>query len=132
MQDDIGTSIVLRYFSAVDSENLEIVLSTLTEDCVFTVETHGVRLVGLREIRTMFERLWSNHMSVRHHSFVFTNAPKNNRIAVQFQVENTEFGGEVTHKSNCNFFELSAGRFSKVAVYMAGPNTLDARTDLQK
>lgn len=117
--------LVRRYFAAVDGEDLEGVLSTLTEDCVFTVETHKVRLEGHQEVIGMFERLWANHAAVRHFEFIYVPDPETGRIATRFKVENTERDETVTGKSNCNFFEIRAGRFSAVAVYMAGPNTLD-------
>ncbi len=120
-----GAALVRRYFAAVDAADLDGVLATLHDDCVFTVETHGVRLEGREAISGMFRRLWANHRAVRHYEFRVLAAPGWNRIAAQFQVENTEKDGSLTHKSNCNFFDFRDGRFSHIAVYMAGPNTLD-------
>jgi len=117
--------LVLRYFAAVDAEDLPAILATLTDDCVFSVETHGVVLTGTRQISDMFTRLWANHRAVRHHDFRFVADPENGRIAAQFKVENTEQDGSLTHKSNCNVFDIRDRLFSQIAVYMAGPNTLD-------
>jgi len=114
-----------RYFDAVDREDLDAVIATLTDDCVFTVETHGVRLQGHEAIESMMRRLWANHAAVRHLDFVYVPASDHDRIAVQFAVVNTHHGGGLIHKSNCNFFEIRDGRFDRVAVYMAGDNTLD-------
>ena len=125
MSRDAQIDLVRRYFEAVDAEDLSTLLDTLRRDCVFTVETHGVRLEGLDAISDMFRRLWANHRAVRHHAFVYVTDPEHNRVAARFQVENTETDGSLTHKSNCNFFEIIDGRFSAIAVYMAGPNTLD-------
>lgn len=119
-------ALVEAYFAAVDAEDLPGVLATLAPDCVFTVETHGVRLQWHKEISSMFRRLWANHRAVRHHAFVHVPDPEGSRIASRFQVENTEMSGEVTRKSNCNFFEIRDGTFEAVAVYMAGPNTLNS------
>lgn len=118
-------ALVERYFAAVDAEDLDAVLGTLDPACVFTVETHGVRLTGAAEISGMFHRLWGNHKAVRHHAFTHVPSPATGRIASRFAVENTEADDSVTHKSNCNFFEIREGRFIAVAVYMAGPNTLE-------
>lgn len=118
-------ALVERYFSAVDGEDLEGVLDTLTEDCVFRVETHGVELIGHSEISGMFKRLWDQHQAVRHHDFRYVPDPMAARISAQFQVRNTELDGRNTLKSNCNFFDISDERFSAISVYMAGPNTLD-------
>ena len=119
-------TLVERYFTAVDAENLPALLGTLSPDCVFTVETHGVRLQGCAEIGGMFERLWRDHKAVRHHEFTHVPDPASGRIASRFQVENTELDGSLTRKSNCNFFAIGGDRFASIAVYMAGPNTLEA------
>ncbi len=116
--------LVRRYFEAVDGEDFAAVASTLTEDCVFTVETHAIRLKDLDEIREMFVRLWADHAAVRHYDFVHVAAPGDGRIATRFSVVNTRLDGSEIHKSNSNFFEIQNGRFCRVAVYMAGENTL--------
>jgi len=116
-------SLVKDYFSAVDGERLEDILALLHKNCVFTVETHGVLLQGSEQISEMFHRLWSNHAGVRHFDFRFVG--EGPRVSVQFQVRNTELDGSVTGKSNCNFFDVEDGRFTRIAVYMAGPNTLE-------
>ena len=125
MTSEQQIALVKRYFDAVDQEDLPALLNTLTANCIFTVETHGVRLEGHDAISDMFHRLWRNHKAVRHHRFVHVPDPDGARIAVRFQVENTENDGSLTHKSNCNFFEIDGERFSAVAVYMTGANTLD-------
>ena len=118
-------ALVERYFAAVDGETLDALLETLTTECVFTVETHGVRLVGHEAIAGMFRRLWASHRRVLHHRFTHVPDPDGNRIASRFTVENSEHDGSLVTKSNCNFFEIEGGQFSAVAVYMAGLNTLD-------
>ena len=117
--------LVERYFTAVDAQDLSGVLATLTPDCRFSVETHGVVLNGHAEITGMFERLWDAHAAVLHDQFVYVPDPANQRIACRFQVTNTLPDGGRVHKSNCNFFEIRDGLFSAVAVYMAGENTLN-------
>jgi len=126
MTNDDLIGLTQRYFTAVDGEDFEALSGTLTNDCVFTVETHGVRLQGTEEIRGMFRRLWDSHEAVRHQDFVYVPAPEDGRIAARFQVINTHHDGTLAHKSNCNFFETRDGKFSHVAVYMAGENTLDS------
>ena len=118
-------SLVKRYFAAVDGEDLAGVLATLTEDCRFTVETHGVALTGHDEIRGMFKRLWRNHHAVLHDRFSFVADPTGGHIAVQFRVVNTLDSGALVTKSNCNFFTVRDSLFTHIAVYMAGENTLD-------
>ena len=127
MTADDQIALVIRYFQAVDTEDLEGVLATLTPACRFTVETHGVILTGTDQITAMFHRLWANHKAVKHHGFRFVTDPLGLRVAAQFQVENTEQDGSVTYKSNCNVFDIENGQFSQIAVYMTGENTLDRK-----
>ena len=117
--------LVLAYFKGVDEENIDAILETLTEDCVFSIETHGIKLVGHKEIISMFKRLWKNHKSVEHKEFYFVKDPIGNQIAVRFQVKNVLRDNQIVSKSNCNFFTLKDGIFSEVRVYMAGENTLN-------
>jgi ketosteroid isomerase-like protein len=117
--------LVLDYFKGVDEENIDAILETLTEDCVFSIETHGIKLVGHKEIISMFKRLWKNHKSVEHKEFYFVKDPIGNQIAVRFQVKNVLRDDQIVSKSNCNFFTLKDGVFSEVRVYMAGENTLN-------
>lgn len=125
MTDNEMIDLVRAYFSAVDNQNLDGVLATLALDCKFTVETHGVELNGHHDLRGMFERLWSNHAAMVHDQMTFVPNAATGRIAAQFRVVNTEHDGSITLKSNCNFFDVAYGRFSRVAVYMEGDTTLD-------
>ena len=125
MTRDELINLVRTYFAGVDGEDLEKIFSTFTEDCRFSVETHGVELRGRDAISGMFERLWSNHATVRHNNFRFIVDPTHGNISVQFRVTNTFDNGDQVYKSNCNFFTTRDGLFDTVAVYMAGENTLD-------
>ena len=116
--------LVDRYFGAVDGEDFGVIGETLVADCIFSVETHGVVLRDRAGIKAMFRRLWDDHAAVSHRDFVHVADPDAGRIAVRFQVVNTQHDGAETHKSNCNFFEIEDGRFTRVAVYMDGGNTL--------
>jgi hypothetical protein len=117
--------LVLKYFKGVDEENISSVLDTLTEDCVSSIETHGIKLDGHDEITSMFKRLWKNHASVEHKDFYFVKDAVESQIAVRFQVRNVLYNNQIVSKSNCNFFTLKDGIFSEVRVYMAGENTLN-------
>ena len=118
-------NLVLQYFKGVDEEDIDAILKTLTEDCVFSIETHRIKLVGHEEITSMFKRLWKNHKSVEHKEFYFVKDHMRNQVAVRFQVKNVLLNGQFVLKSNCNFFTLRDGLFSEVRVYMAGENTLN-------
>ena len=121
----ISEDLVLQYFKGVDEEDISAILTTLTKDCVFSIETHKIKLVGHEEITSMFKRLWKNHKSVEHKNFCFVKDSLRNQIAVRFQVKNVLQNGQIVSKSNCNFFTLRDGIFSEVRVYMTGENTLD-------
>ena len=125
MKKNKPEELILNYFKGVDEENINKILKTLTVDCVFSIETHGIELIGHQEITGMFKRLWKNHKSVEHKEFCFISDPISNQVAVRFQVKNILHNGQIVFKSNCNFFTLKDGIFSEVRVYMAGENTLD-------
>ena len=125
MKEINAENLVLKYFKGVDEENISSVIDTLTEDCVFSIETHGIKLVGHDEITSMFKRLWKNHASVEHKDFYFVKDAMKNQVAVRFQVINILHNDQIISKSNCNFFTLKDGIFSEVRVYMAGENTLN-------
>ncbi len=116
---------VIDYFRGVDTQDIQLILSTLTSDCYFAVETHGVSMHGSKAISQMFERLWANHQWVKHDQFEWVICKSEEAIAVRFQVTNKLLDGQLVHKSNCNFFNCTQGLFSEVRVYMAGENTLD-------
>ena len=121
----ISEDLVLQYFKGVDEEDISAILTTLTKDCVFSIETHKIKLVGHEEITSMFKRLWKNHKSVEHKEFYFVKDHMSNQDAVRFQVKNVLLNGQFVLKSNCNFFTLRDCLFSEVRVYMAGENTLN-------
>ena len=116
---------VIDYFRGVDTQDIQLILSTLTSDCYFAVETHGVSMHGSKAISQMFERLWANHQWVKHDQFEWVICKSEEAIAVRFQVTNKLLDGQLVNKSNCNFFNCTQGLFSEVRVYMAGENTLD-------
>ena len=115
---------VIDYFRGVDTQDIQLILSTLTSDCYFSVETHGVSMRGPKAISQMFERLWANHQWVKHDQFEWVICKSEEAIAVRFQVTNKLLDGKLIHKSNCNFFSCKKGIFSEVRVYMSGENTL--------
>lgn len=117
--------LVLTYFRGVDDKDIDLIFDTLASHCVFSVETHGVKLHGHEEIHGMFDRLWSHHSAVRHDQFHFVDAANGTDIAVRFRVTNTLHDGSLVYKSNCNFFTAADNLFTEVRVYMAGENTLD-------
>jgi ketosteroid isomerase-like protein len=115
---------VETYFRGVDERDADVILSVLTEDCRFTVETHGDEVAGHDGIRAMFDYIWRSPGSVVHHDFVHTADPSIGRIASQFRVTYHFADGRVMQKSNCNVFTLQGDLFGRAQVYMAGENRL--------
>ena len=116
---------VTDYFHFVDTENLSSILKLMTEDCLFNIETHGIKFQGFNEISAMFEKLWENHEWVKHDQFEWVEGRLDQDIAVRFRVTNKLHDGTLVNKSNCNFVTLRNGLFSVMDVYMAGENTLN-------
>lgn len=117
-------AVVETYFRGVDTRDADLILSAMTEDCRFTVETHGDRVEGHSAIRAMFEHIRKTPGSVVHHGFVHTADPAAGRIAAQFRVTYHQADGSVPEKSNCNVCTFRDGRMAQVCVYMAGSNRL--------
>lgn len=115
---------VETYFRGVDIRDIGLILSVLTEDCRFAVESHGDAVTGHDGIRAMFEHIWKSPGSVLHHGFTHIADPAAGRIASQFHVTYRLADGRVMEKSNCNVCTLAGDRFGKVQVYMAGENRL--------
>ena len=90
--------LVQTYFRGVDDEDIALALSTLSHDCRFSIETHGVVLNVHEEISGMFKRLWSSHKSVRHDKFHFVEDPVNSVIAARFRVTNQLPDGKLVYK----------------------------------
>ena len=117
---------VETYFRGVDTRDIGLILSVLSEDCRFTVESHGDEVIGHSAIRAMFAHIWKSPGSVVHHGFTHIPDPEAGRIASQFRVTYRLADGRVVEKSNCNVCTLAGERFGRVQVYMAGENRLKA------
>jgi hypothetical protein len=117
-------AMVETYFRGVDQRDRDMILSVMTPDCRFHVETHGDGVVGHQAIGAMFDHIWKSPGSVVHDTFVHTIDPVAGRIASQFRVIYNRADGSVLVKSNANVFTLRGTLFSDVAVYMTGENRL--------
>jgi hypothetical protein len=117
-------AMVETYFRGVDLRDGEMILSVMTPDCRFHVETHGDVVVGHAAISAMFDHIWKSPGSVVHDTFIHTVDLGAGRIASQFRVTYHRPDGSILVKSNANVFTLRGDRFADVAVYMAGENRL--------
>lgn len=117
-------ALVETYFRGVDLRDRAMILSVMTPDCHFHVETHGDAVTGHADIGAMFDHIWQSPGSVRHDGFIHTVDPVAGRIASQFRVTYFRADGSVLVKSNANVFTLRGTLFGDIAVYMAGENRL--------
>ena len=46
--------LILKYFKAVDDQDLDSILATLHPNCSFSVETHGVKLIDRKKLPKCF------------------------------------------------------------------------------
>lgn len=123
MTDADLTDLAMRYFTALDARDPDALAATLSDDCVLTIETHGITHVGREAIRTLFATRWEGPLRAIHHDFTHTPSPSTGRIASQFTVTYSGPGASEP-KSNANVFSVRDGRITKIAVYMAGANSI--------
>lgn len=123
MTDDALTALAMRYFTALDARDPETLAATLSEDCIMTIETHGITHAGRAAIRDLFATRWQGPMRAIHHDFIHSPSAATGRIASQFTV--TYSGpGAPEPKSNANVFTMANGQITRIAVYMAGANSI--------
>jgi hypothetical protein len=124
MTDVNMAEMVETYFRGVDLRDRAMILSVMSPDCRFHVETHGDAVIGHAAIGAMFDHIWQSPGAVVHDRFIHTVDPAAGRIASQFQVTYNRVDGSVLVKSNANVFTLRGDLFADIAVYMAGENRL--------
>lgn len=123
MTDDELTALAMRYFAALDARDPDALADTLAEDCVVTIETHGVTYNGRQAIRDLFSTRWEGPLRAVHHDFTHTPSASTGRIASQLSA--TYSGPDApTPKSNANIFTMADGKITRLAVYMAGANSI--------
>ena len=123
MTDDALTRLAAAYFAAIDDRDPNALSATLAETCLLTIETHGIAYEGRAAICDLFQDRWTGLLRARHHDFTHTPSPATGRIASQFTV--TYSGPDAPlPKSNANVFTVENDRITKIAVYMAGANTI--------
>lgn len=123
MTDAELTALAVRYFTALDARDPDAMAETLAEDCVLTIETHGIIHSGRKAIRDLFSDRREGPQRAVHHDFTHTPSNSTGRLASQFTV--TYSGPDAPSvKSNANIFTMAYGKITKLAVYMAGANTI--------
>lgn len=111
------------YFTSLDARNVDALAETLAEDCMLSIETHGIVYEGRDAICALFADRWQGPMRAVHHEFTHSPSPSTGRITSQFTVTYSGPGAGAP-KSNANVFTMASRQISKIAVYMAGANTI--------
>lgn len=123
MTDEQLTALATRFFAALDARDAQALAATLAEDCIFSIETHGITHNGRQAICDLFSSRWEGTVHAVHHDFTHTPSAIAGRIACQFTA--TYSGPDApSPKSNANVFTMADGRITKVSVYMAGANSI--------
>ena len=111
-------------FAAVDSLDVDDVLSHFADDATLTVQTDRVTFTGAEEIRRMFTDFLASWDSMVHDITNLVVDEAERRAATEQRVTLTS-GGTDTPMYNCNFFSIGEdGRFERVIIWMDGSNPL--------
>lgn len=112
------------YFANVDRKDMDAVLACCHDDCFVTVQTQPITHSGIDGIRRMFETLFSSYEEIWHGDFEVTADEENQTVAARFNVRLKDAAGKETRLSNCNFWYVKDGKFSRYYVFMSGENVL--------
>jgi len=124
-RDELIKMATMDYFANVDQKNMDGVLANFHDNAVFTVPTDPIVHEGRDQgIRAMFQTLFDSYVDIWHGDFECTADEDTQSIAARFNVYlKTEDGTEIK-LTNCNFWYVEEGKFSRVFVFMSGPNVL--------
>lgn len=112
------------YFANVDRKNMDGVLACCHDDCSVTIQTAPITHNGVDGIRKMFETLFSSYEHIWHGDFDVTADEVNQTVSARFNVLLRDAAGQETRLSNCNFWYVEGGKFSRYYVFMSGTNVL--------
>lgn len=124
-RDELIKMATMDYFANVDKKNMDGVLANFHENATFTIPTDPIVHEGRDQgIRAMFQNLFDSYVDVWHGDFECTVDEDAQSISARFNVYlKTEDGTEIK-LTNCNFWYVEDGKFSRVFVFMSGPNVL--------
>ncbi len=124
MTRDEMIAVAEAYFAALDAFDVSALCAVLSEDCVLSIETHGIVHTGRAAIADLFGTRWKEAaLTAVHHDFTHTADPQAGRIASSFTV--TYSGpGAPEPKSNLNVFTVQGGLITAIRIYMSGANTV--------
>jgi ketosteroid isomerase-like protein len=112
------------FFDAADAFDVAALCKVLSENCVLSIETHGIVHEGRAAISDLFETRWRGAaITAVHHDRSHTADLEASRVATTFTV--TYSGPDAPGpKSNANVFTVQGGLISRIQIYMAGANTV--------
>ena len=124
-RDQLIEKATMDYFANVDKKNMDGVLANFHDNATLTVPTDPIVHEGREQgIRQMFQTLFDSYVAIWHGDFECTADEATQSIAARFNVYlKTEDGSEIK-LTNCNFWYVEDGKFSRVFVFMSGPNVL--------
>ncbi|KAI9924681.1 hypothetical protein ASPWEDRAFT_172355 [Aspergillus wentii DTO 134E9] len=112
------------YFQAVDTRNIDLVISLFAPDATFTVVTANMTFTGTNEIRRMFTDFIANSKTLSHTITSLVVDEKAGKVATEQDYVGESVDGTRSALHNCNFFDVVDGRFTRVVVWMSGASPL--------
>jgi ketosteroid isomerase-like protein len=124
-RDELIELATMDYFGNVDKKNMDGVLANFHENASLTVPTDPIVHEGRDQgIRKMFQTLFDSYEEIWHGDFECTPDVESQSIAARFNVYLKTADGSEVKLTNCNFWYVEDGKFSRVFVFMSGPNVL--------
>lgn len=122
-REELVELVVDTYFANVDNKQHQAVVDCFAPDSVLRIASADVEHHGHEGIGRMFTDFMKTP-NIYHGDFTHVVDQDAQTIASQFVAINTYDDGSRVQMSNCNFFTVENGLFTKVTIYMSGENPL--------
>ncbi|KAH8700775.1 hypothetical protein BGW36DRAFT_357421 [Talaromyces proteolyticus] len=114
-----------KYFQAVDTRDIDTIVSFFAPDAMLRVYTDNVTYHGAVEIRGMFTGFVNNSKTIFHDIKNIIVDPVTRRVAIEQRYTGELIDGTRNDMDNCNFFDVDEdGKFTRVLIWMSGTNPL--------
>ncbi|KAE8382651.1 hypothetical protein BDV26DRAFT_222434 [Aspergillus bertholletiae] len=118
--------LVYSFFGAVDTKDLEAVLSHFSPNATFTIKTAHVTTTGPDEIRRVFTDFLNNTKHMTHDIKSLLVDEANGKASTEHHYTAELVDGTQKDLQNCNFFDVGPdGKFTRVVVFMAGASPMN-------
>ena len=122
--DDL-TALPVSFFKAVDTKDVDAVVSHFAPDATFTVQTSHATFTGTDEIHRMFTDFINNSKTMSHEVENIVVEERTRKVVTEQSYIGELADGSRNDMNNCNIFDIDAdGKFTRVVVWMAGTNPL--------